>query len=310
MMARTNENVCHAIPEDDGPPAMLIYGVNAEPRFRNLTGTPDVHEAVIYELYGPDMRMVEMVSGPESAMIGAMARTGEQPLIPEVHHSVTPVELRKRAAAINMAIRRDALRTQSVDKGFHHYMSLFRPDEEVSREGVAERVLIGSSFPTTSLPMRSHRPSSGRQEWIEEDAAWEILEPGRISNLSQDNRRLTRKFSVSQRNVRTTLRGKETRCLIYLGLRYTKTENRKRLIEAFSLGFRKFVEPPYLSPFIGAKYDQQARAKQAASSRRHQVQDGVDYWVPVPVPPVTQSGEPFRLGRSIPDASSGDPAHV
>jgi hypothetical protein len=77
-------------------------------------------------------------------------------------------------------------------------------------------------------------------------------------------------------------------------------EHRKGLIKAFSLGFRKFVTPSYLSLFMDAHEGLQAHAKQAAPSRRHQVPDGVDYFVPVSTPPVNKSAWPFLLGRSTP----------
>jgi hypothetical protein len=64
---------------------------------------------------------------------------------------------------------------------------------------------------------------------------------------------------------------------------------RKGLIQAFSLGFRKFAAPPYLSPFMDAPDGLQAHAKQAASSRRHQVHDGANYWTPVSAAVATKS---------------------
>jgi hypothetical protein len=64
-------------PEDSGTPAMILYGTKVKLHLRRPAGTLDIHEAVIYELYGSEMRVIERISGSEWAMIGAIARPSE-----------------------------------------------------------------------------------------------------------------------------------------------------------------------------------------------------------------------------------------
>jgi hypothetical protein len=62
------------------------------------------------------------------------------------------------------------------------------------------------------------------------------------------------------------------------------SEHRKRLMDYFSEGFKKFMTPPYLSPPMDARPRSHAYAKRAAAARRHPVHEGEDYWKPAKAP--------------------------
>jgi hypothetical protein len=87
---------------------------------------------VLLNLCGPEMEIIETISGNEWAMIGVIARTDEHPRIPQVHRLTSTEETRPMAQAVNVQIRGCAFRMQNADKGFDRDIRHFKPQQEMS----------------------------------------------------------------------------------------------------------------------------------------------------------------------------------
>jgi hypothetical protein len=256
---------------------------------------------------------VAKLKSSEWALVAVMARPDERSAVPEAHNLHPSPEALSQAKAHNWAIHTHASVAQNVDKGFHHFITHFKPQQDVEASICVEKGLQNEYWQSVFFQQGRHwcvlagvlggRPE---EEWLEDAmwtacSAWENFDPvhGKLKERPE--------ALFVPESCTHFFEGNEDTLfdLSHTQLYREASPFRKQLIEDFCLGFRKFESPPFLGPLMDAPLRYQGYAKFRASSRRYQVYDSEDCWTQASS---FEVGPDSEKGRSIPDTGSSGPA--